>query len=158
MRAYKRLARVERAFRHIKTADLQLRPFYVRKQERVRGHVMTCLLAYYLEWHMRRRLASLLYDEEEPERAVKGSPVMGSGHGEATVAKRKKRRTADGEWLWNFRSLLGEMRSLTRNRVRFRLARRGRTAGGVDACGPEPAAAARARLAAGAAEALKPTQ
>ena len=121
VRAYKRLARVERAFRHMKTADLQLRPFYVRKQERVRGHVMTCLLAYYLEWHMRRRLASLLYDEEEPERAVEGSPVMGSGHGEATVAKRKKRRTADGEWLWNFRSLLGEMRSLTRNRVRFNL-------------------------------------
>ena len=79
VRAYKRLARVERAFRHMKTADLQLRPFYVRKEERVRGHVMTCLLAYYLEWHMRRRLASLLYDEEEPERAVEGSPVMGSG-------------------------------------------------------------------------------
>ena len=157
VRAYKRLARVERAFRHIKTADLQLRPFYVRKQERVRGHVMTCLLAYYLEWHMRRRLASLLYDEEEPERAVEGSPVMGSGHGEATVAKRKKRRTADGEWLWNFRSLLGEMRSLTRNRVRFNLPA-GQNSRRCGCMRPRAAAAARARLAAGAAEALKPTQ
>ena len=121
VRAYRRLARVERAFRHIKTADLQLRPFYVRKPGRVRGHVQTCLLAYYLEWHMRRRLAPLLYDEEEPERAAQGSPVRAAGHGAATEAKRKRRRTKAGGWLWNFRSLLHEMRSLTRNRVRFRV-------------------------------------
>ena len=158
VRAYKRLARVERAFRQMKTGDLHLRPFYVRKAERVRGHVMTCLLAYYLEWHMRRRLAPPLYDEEDPERVVEGSPVMGAGHGEATEEKRRTRRTADGGVAVELPQPAGRDACANTQPGALQRARRRSPAGGVDACDCESAAAACARTAGGGAEALKPTQ
>ena len=65
VRAYKSLAAVERAFRHLKTVDLELRPFYVRDPDRVRAHTLVCLLAYHLEWHLRQKLAPLLYEEQD---------------------------------------------------------------------------------------------
>ena len=75
--AYKSLAQVEQAFRSLKTTQLALRPVYVYSEDHVRGHVFLCLLAYYLEWHLRRRLAPLLFQEEDRAgaRASRKSPV-----------------------------------------------------------------------------------
>ena len=118
----------------------------------MRGHVAACLLAFHLEWHM-RRLAPLLYEEEWE---AEGS--LSAGRGPATEERRKKRRTAEGDRLWDFRSLLAEMRALTRNHVRFRVP------GGKSEpevwmqAFPSKLQQARARLAGGAAQALKPTK
>ena len=65
VRAYKGLSAVERAFRSLKSVDLKVRPVFHRTDERVRAHVLLCMLAYYVEWHMRRRLAPLLFDDED---------------------------------------------------------------------------------------------
>ncbi len=70
--AYKSLARVERAFRSLKTTQLHLRPVYVYSAEHVRGHVFLCMLAYYVEWHLRRKLAPLLFEDAEREAAAAG--------------------------------------------------------------------------------------
>ena len=69
VRSYKSLALVERAFRCIKTVDLQVRPVYHWLADRVRAHVFLCMLAYYLEWHMRQRLAPMLFDDTDKEAA-----------------------------------------------------------------------------------------
>ena len=95
VRAYKSLARVERAFRSLKTGGLRVRPIFHWKAARVRAHVLLCMLAYYLEWHLRRQLAPLLFSEEgEPQHA--GGPV---GPLQRSAAARRKdctRRTEDG--------------------------------------------------------------
>ena len=115
VRAYKSLAAVERAFRHLKTVDLELRPFYVRDPDRVRAHTLLCLLAYHLEWHLRQKLAPLLYEEQDRAAAERRRDTP------ATEAKRRTRQTAEGDTLWDFRGLLGELGTLQRNRVRFQL-------------------------------------
>jgi len=70
VRAYKELANVERAFRSIKTFDLKVRPVYHYSADRVRSHVFLCMLAYYVEWHMREALAPVLFGEEDPDAAA----------------------------------------------------------------------------------------
>ena len=67
VRAYKDLSKVERAFRSMKTVDLKVRPIYHRRADRVRAHVLLCMLAYYVEWHMRSELAPVLFDDHDPE-------------------------------------------------------------------------------------------
>ena len=123
VRAYKSLAAVERAFRHLKTVDLELRPFYVRDPDRVRAHTLVCLLAYHLEWHLRQKLAPLLYEEQDRAAAERqrDTPVAPARHTPATEAKRRTRQTAEGDTVWDFRGLLGELGTLQRNRVRFQL-------------------------------------
>jgi Transposase DDE domain len=78
VRAYKSLARVERAFRSLKSVDLEIRPVYHWSEARVRAHVFLCLLAYYLEWHLRARLAPLLFDDHDRAAALRPSPRRGS--------------------------------------------------------------------------------
>ena len=81
VRAYKSLSRVERAFRSFKTVDLKVRPVYHYRPERVRAHVFLCMLAYHVEWHMRRTLAPLLFDDEDPPGAEAARPLgRGPGH------------------------------------------------------------------------------
>ena len=123
VRAYKSLAAVERAFRHLKTVDLELRPFYVRDPDRVRAHTLVCLLAYHLEWHLRQKLAPLLYEEQDRAAAerLRDTPVAPARHTPATEAKRRTRQTAEGDTVWDFHGLLGELGTLQRNRVRFQL-------------------------------------
>ena len=77
VRSYKSLARVERAFRCMKTVDLELRPVFPWTAARVRAHVLLCMLAYYLEWHMRQKLAPLLFDDHDrpAAEAQRTSPV-----------------------------------------------------------------------------------
>jgi transposase len=117
--AYKALARVERAFRSLKTTQLELRPLYVYSAEHVRGHVFLCMLAYYLEWHLRRRLAPLLFEDSEraAAQAQRGSPVEPAQVSPAAQAKAASKRTAAGLPAQSLRSLLRHLGTLTLNDV-----------------------------------------
>jgi hypothetical protein len=125
VRAYKSLARVERAFRSLKTVDLELRPVFHWTAPRVRAHVLLCMLAYYLEWHMRQCLAPLLFDDHDTatREARRTSPVAKAVASPAARAKAASKRTdpACGEALpvHSFRTLLADLATLTRNVVRI---------------------------------------
>ena len=120
VRVYKSLGRVERAFRSFKGVDLKVRPVHHRLERRVRAHVFLCMLAYYVEWHMRRALAPLLFDDDDPAgaEAARASPVAPARRSKAARAKAGRKRTPDGLPVHSFRSLLGDLATLTRNRVR----------------------------------------
>ena len=113
--AYKSLAQVERAFRSIKTVDLEVRPIHHRLAGRVRAHVFLCMLAYYVAWHMRQALAPLLFDDHDKENAGKGrpSPVAPAKVSAAAKAKAASRRTGDGLPAHSFRTLLQDLGTLT---------------------------------------------
>jgi hypothetical protein len=125
VRAYKSLAGVERAFRSMKTMDLELRPVFHWTAPRVRAHVLLCMLAYYLEWHMRQSLAPMLFDEHDPagRDAQRTSPVAKANPSLAARDKAASKRTdpAHGEPLTvhSFRTLLADLATLTRNAVRL---------------------------------------
>jgi hypothetical protein len=118
---YKSLAQVERAFRSVKTVDLEVRPVHHRLAARVRAHVFLCMLAYYVVWHMRKALAPLLFDDHDKENARKGrsSPVAPAKVSAAAKAKAASRKTADGHPVHSFRTLLQDLATLTRNTVRL---------------------------------------
>jgi Transposase DDE domain len=118
---YKSLAQVERAFRSVKTVDLEVRPVHHRLAGRVRAHVFLCMLAYYVIWHMRKALAPLLFDDHDKENARKGrsSPVAPAKVSAAAKAKAASRKTADGHPVHSFRTLLQDLATLTRNTVRL---------------------------------------
>ena len=117
VRGYKSLSLVERAFRCLKTVDLQIRPVYHWLADRVRAHVFLCMLAYYLEWHMRQRLAPLLYDDTDKDaaEAQRSSVVAKAGRSPAAVTKQTTGRTEDGLPVHSFRTLLNDLATLTRN-------------------------------------------
>jgi hypothetical protein len=118
--AYKSLARVERAFRALKSIDLEVRPVHHRLAGRVRAHVFLCMLAYYVAWHMRRTLAPLLFeDHDRPAAASRTSPVAAAQVSPAARAKARTRKTEDGAPVHSFRTLLADLATLTRNTVRF---------------------------------------
>jgi hypothetical protein len=119
--AYKSLAYVERAFRSVKTIDIEVRPIFHYAGERVRAHVFLCMLAYYLEWHMRQGLAPLLFDDHERAKAQaqRPSPVAKATVSSAAKRKAKTKRTDDGLPVHSFRSLLADLATLTYNQVRF---------------------------------------
>jgi transposase len=120
VRAYKSLARVERAFRCIKATDFDIRPIYHYVSPRVRAHVFLCMLAYYLEWHMRQALASILFDDHDRAagEALRSSPVAKAEPSPAAKRKAKRKCTDDGLPVHSFRSLLADLATLTRNIVR----------------------------------------
>ena len=89
VRAYKGLSVVERAFRSLKTVDLKVRPIYHYAGARVRAHVFLCMLAYYVEWHMRQRLKPLLFDDEEPDVAGAAPPIGGGAGRSLTIGPRQ---------------------------------------------------------------------
>ena len=117
--AYKGLARVERAFRSLKTTQLELRPLYVYSAEHVRGHVFLCMLAYYLEWHLRRKLAPLLFEDGEraAAEALRDSPVEPAQVSPAAKAKAASKRTAEGLPAQSLRTLLEHLGALALNYV-----------------------------------------
>jgi len=123
--AYKSLAGVEHAFRSMKTVDLELRPVFHWTAPRVRAHVLLCMLAYYLEWHMRQRLAPILFDEHDlgGRDAQRTSPVAKARPSPAARYKAASKCTdpAHGEPLpvHSFHTLLADLATLTRNAVRF---------------------------------------
>ena len=120
VRAYKSLANVERAFRCLKTTDLDIRPIYHWVSPRVRAHVFLCMLAYYLEWHMRQALAPILFHDHDraAAEASRTSPVAKAEPSEAAKRKARKKRTDDGQPVHSFRTLLADLATLTRNTVR----------------------------------------
>ena len=124
VRAYKRLSSVERAFRSLKTVDLKVRPVYHRTEPRVRAHVFLCMLAYYIEWHMRQRLKPMLFDDEDAEGAeARRSCVAAPAQVSASArAKAATKRTPEGDPVHSFRTLIGDLATLTRNTVAPRLA------------------------------------
>ena len=115
--AYKGLSHVERAFRCMKTVDLKVRPIHHHLEGRVRAHVFLCALAYYVEWHIRRDLAPLLFDDEEPwaGAARRSSVVAPARRSESAEAKADTRLTRDGLPVHSFRTLLEDLGTLTRN-------------------------------------------
>ena len=117
VRAYKDLALVERAFRCLKGVDLQLRPVGHRRERRVRAHVFLCMLAYYVEWHMRRALAPLLFAEEQKEVAetLRTSVVAPAQRSPAALRKARRKRTDGGYPLHSFRGLLQNLGTIVRN-------------------------------------------
>ena len=123
VRAYERLSTVERAFRSLKSVDLNVRPVFHRTAERVRAHVLVCTLAYYVEWHMRRRLAPLVFDDEDRAGAEAARPSIAAPAQVSASARRKARRkrTDDGHPVHSFRTLLSDLATVTKNRVAPRL-------------------------------------
>jgi len=119
VRSYKSLAMVERAFRCIKTVDLQVRPVHHWLADRVRAHVFLCMLAYYLEWHMRQRLAPMLFDDTDKEEigALRKSVVAQAQRSPAAVKKQTTGLTEDGLPVHSLRSLLADLATLARNTI-----------------------------------------
>lgn len=122
VRAYKDLAAVERAFRSLKTVDLHVRPIHHRLPDRVRAHVFLCMLAYYVEWHMRKKLAPILFDDEEKELAesLRESVVAPAERSPKAKRKAARKRTDDGAPVHSFQTLLKDLATVARNRVRPR--------------------------------------
>ena len=123
VRAYKRLSAVERAFRSLKTVDLKVRPVFHHAANRVRAHVLLCMLAHYVEWHLRERLKPLLFDDDDPAaaEAARASIVAPAQVSEAAKEKARSKRTANGHPVHSFRTLLGDLATIARNRVVPRL-------------------------------------
>jgi hypothetical protein len=115
--AYKNLKYVERDFRHIKADDLDLRPVFHRLEERVRAHVLICMLACYLTWHLRQAWAPLTFTDENPP--APGNPVAPARRSAAAQAKASGQHDPAGQPYRSFRGLLEHLATLTRNQVRF---------------------------------------
>ena len=115
--AYKNLKYVERDFRHIKSDDLDLRPVFHRLEERVKAHVLICMLACYLTWHLRRAWAPLTYTDQDPP--ARDTPVTPARRSAAAQAKASYQHDPAGQPYHSFRGLLEHLATLTRNQVRY---------------------------------------
>jgi hypothetical protein len=115
VRSYKRLAAVERAFRCLKGLDLLVRPIRHRTEERVPAHIFLCLLAYYVEWHLRRAWAPLLFeDEERRQERQRRDPILPAGPSASAEAKKRCHQTMEGLPVHSFQTLLAELASRAR--------------------------------------------
>ena len=124
VRNYKRLSSVEWAFRSLKSVDSvdrKVRPVFHCHADRVRAHVLLCMLAYYVEWHMRQRLAPLLFDDENPEAVVRPSVVFPAEVSESAKKKAREKRNADGRSVHSFRTLMKDLATITQNQVLLKL-------------------------------------
>jgi len=117
VRSYKQLAHAERAFRTLKGPELEIRPIRHRREDRVRAHAFLCLLAYYLEWHLRQAWAELLFVDEQPPLAA--DPVARAERSPAAKRKASTQKTANGEACHSFRSLLAELALVVRDSNRI---------------------------------------
>jgi Transposase DDE domain len=118
VRSYKALAQAERAFRTLKGPELELRPIHHRLEQRVRAHAFLCLLAYYLEWHLRTAWAELLFDDERPP--LPEDPVAKRERSPQAKSKASRKRTTAGEPCHSLRTLLAELALVVRNTNRVR--------------------------------------
>jgi hypothetical protein len=120
---YKSLSVVERAFRSYKTIDLKVRPIGHRLTHRVRAHIFLCMLAYYVEWHLRQALAPLLFDDEEraTAEALRENVVSPAPRSESAKSKVQTKRTADDFPVHSFQTLLKDLATLVKNRVQPKL-------------------------------------
>ena len=113
--AYKNLCLVEQDFRSLKTIDLDLRPVHHWREDRVRCHVLVCMLACYLTWHLRRAWAELIFADQHPP--ARSDPVAKAVRSEGALAKASTRKTVQGRPVESFATLLEELATLTRNQV-----------------------------------------
>lgn len=122
VRAYKGLSVVERAFRSMKTMDLKIRPIHHRLAKRVRAHVLLCMLAYYVEWHMREALAPILFDDHERAAAeqARTSNVAPAQRSDAAKRKAASKSCDDGTPVHSFQTMLADLATIVRNRMRPR--------------------------------------
>lgn len=116
VRAYKGLEQVERAFGSFKGPELEIRPIHHRLEDRVRAHVLLCMLAYYLTWHLRAAWTPLLFADEHPP--VAADPVEKATRSPTAKRKTQTKRTQTGEPCHSYRSLIAELATLTRNTIR----------------------------------------
>ncbi len=119
VKTYKGLAVVERAFRSCKTVDLKVRPIYHYTAERVRAHIFLCMLAYYVEWHMRKALAPILFDDDDPDgaQAKRSSIVSPAKPSDSAQQKAATKKTPDGLPVHSFTTLLFDLATVTKNHV-----------------------------------------
>jgi transposase len=124
VQAYKDLSRVERAFRSMKTVDLEIRPIRHWNANRVRSHVFLCMLAYHVEWHLRQSLAPLLFHDTDLEaaRAERSSPVAATEPSPAVKSKKAIKRNANGDRINSFAGLIDHLGTMTRNTMRMSVA------------------------------------
>ena len=117
--AYKSLSQVERAFRSMKATPLEIRPIYVYSENHVRGHVLLCMLAYYVEWHLRRMLAPLLFEDDDREGAQRKrkTPVEKAMVSDSAKAKSDTKKTAEGFCVHSLKTLLADLATLSLNEV-----------------------------------------
>jgi hypothetical protein len=118
VRNYKALANVERAFRTLKTTDLKVRPIYHRTPDRVRAHLLWCLLAYYVEWHLREAWRELMFADPEPAIQATRDPVAPAQRSPAAMVKISRRRLDDGTPVQSFSTLMAALSTLVRNTCR----------------------------------------
>jgi hypothetical protein len=116
--AYKSSSQVEQAFRSYKTVDLKVRPIYHRLEQRVKAHVFLCMLAYYVEWHMRKALAPLLFDEDKvtAEPSDKSSVVAPSKRSKKARAKAATKKTPEKLPVHSFRTLMADLATIVKNK------------------------------------------
>ena len=120
VQSYKSLSRVEQAFRCIKMTDLKIRPIFHYLEARVRAHVFICFLAYYVEWHMRQKLAPILFEEDDPDEVqqLRTSVVEPAKPSHSARQKAGSKQTAQGEPVHSFQSLLLDLSTITRSTVK----------------------------------------
>ena len=118
VRNYKALAQVERAFRSLKTMDLKVRPIHHRTADRVRAHIFLCMLAYYLEWHLREAWRELMFADTDLEAKATRDPVAPAKRSKAALAKVARRALDDGTPVHSFATLLAELATIVRNTCR----------------------------------------
>ncbi len=119
VRHYKSLAQVERAFRSLKTMDLKIRPIHHRLADRVKAHIFLCMLAYYVEWHMRAAWRELMFTDEDQEAKETRDPVAPAQRSAAAQRKASRHQQDDGTPVHSFQALLADLASVTRNTCRM---------------------------------------
>lgn len=119
VRYYKELSQVERAFRSLKSVDLKVRPIYHHLADRVKAHVLLCMLAWYVEWHMRQALAPILLDDHQPAlgESARESIVAPAQRSTAALLKAHRKRTEEDMPVHSFQTLLADLRTIARNTV-----------------------------------------
>lgn len=118
VRSYKRLANVERAFRALKTIDLKIRPIHHRLEDRVRAHILLCMLSYYVEWHMREAWRELMFADEDQAAKNTRDPVAPAKRSQAALDKIARRHFNDATPVHSFATLLGNLAAIVRNTCR----------------------------------------
>ena len=118
VRSYKLLTQVERAFRSFKSMDLKVRPIRHRRENRVRAHIFLCMLAYYVQWYMMEAWRPLLFSDEDQQAKATRDPVAPAKRSEAALRKIQTKKLDDGSRDSSFRTLLGLLTNIVRNKCR----------------------------------------
>ena len=118
VRTYKSLAQVERAFRSMKTMDLKVRPIHHHLEGRVRAHIFLCMLAYYVEWHMRQAWRELMFTDEDHKAKTTRDPVAPAKRSGKAMKKVQSHTLDDGSQVHSFQTLMKELESIVRNTCR----------------------------------------